>query len=345
MRWLGMPKKSIPALYYREWRVNRGIYLAVVLLTVLPRCWSVLHNSLLPRPYAHEFLQSVVFTSATGDGGISAPFAIFLAGVLGLALFWNDRIRGGFDAALEGPLSRRALLGCKMEFGLASISAAQVFIFLLLLGTGLAVDHAPPIALLAAASLWTLVSGACLMIITLALGAVMSPGFVALGAVLWLMLPRVAASIINNTAFSGQRLTSAQSVALSKLVTNVRQFSPLLLNSSPAGGRALWFSLYFAAWAIAAAALALIWWQRAPYERMHDPFYFRWIWNLLYALLAILTGLLVAVLTYKLSSGFQEGFAIVWRSVVFAIPAWFGWRELWVRFGRSGIGWGPMSER
>lgn len=333
--WLGMRKDAIKAVYYREWRVNRALYLIAGLLTILPCCLSLFANTMAPHRYVREFLTSVVVSSAHGDAGPSATFSIVLAGVLGLLVFWNDRSRGGIDAALEGPMSRRALMVGKLTLGVVTVLTAQVVVFLLLMVTALSVGRANAIGSLAAIMTLTLVASVCLMALTLAFSAAMgSPFFIALATFVWLTLPRVVATVSTNLTYLSTRMTVAEATAMNTTVTHIHWLSPLVA-VLPSNGEALLYACYFALWAGAAVWAALVWWPHAPYEKLHAPLYFPWLWNIFYALLALVMGFVLANLGRTLGLGGWTFPGIYAHTLIIAIPAWFLCRLLFTRLGWS----------
>jgi hypothetical protein len=145
--------------------------------------------------------------------------------------------------------------------------------------------------------------------------------------------------MLTNLAYMYTRMTVPQSQALYSTLTHIRWLSPLDLYS-PTSARLL-YSAYFAAWAAVALWAAFAWWKRAPYERLHAPFYFPRLWNLWYGLLALATGFVLSALIRPFGASPPS---TVWVVPLLAIPAWFLWRAIFVRMGRSGLGFGPTAD-
>jgi hypothetical protein len=342
--WLGMRKNALKAVYYREWRMNRFLYLGTAALMVLPWCLAVFADARVPHQFAREFLTAVVVGYAHGDAGFVVPFGVLLAGVLALIVFWNDHSRGGIDAALQGPLSRRALVVGKLTLGLITIWSSQVCILLIVLVTAWDVGQMHVMGSVIAMTILTLVSGSCLFTLTLAFsGAMGSPFFIALAAVLWLILPGATATIVTNLTYLSTRMTTAEATAMNTTRMDMHWLSPLV-NGLPTNTKALLYAAYFALWTVAAVWAALVWWSKVPYERLHAPLYFPWLWNGLYTLLAMVTGFFLAYGGRALGLGGWTFPGLYGHTLILAIPSWFLWRWIWVRLGRSGLGIGPTAE-
>ncbi|PSR20655.1 MAG: hypothetical protein C7B45_14160 [Sulfobacillus acidophilus] len=338
-----MRNEAMNAVYYREWRMNRALYLATAALMVLPSCLSVFANATAPHRYAREFLTSWVLGYAHG-AGLAMTFGVLLSGVLGLFVFWYDKSRGGIEAALQGPLSRRALMTGKLTLGLATLVAAQVFVWLLLMATAVGVGHAGAIGALAQITVLALASSACLFALTLALsGAMGSLFFIALTAFLWLILPRTVATLITNLSYLSTRMTIAEATAMNTTARDLHWLSPLV-TVFPTHNLALLYAAYFTLWTVAAIWAAWVWWERVPYERFHAPLYFSSLWNGWYALLALVTGFFLANLPRSLGAGRWTFWGLYGHALILALPAWFVWRWFWIRLGQSGLGLGPATD-
>jgi hypothetical protein len=330
-----MPKGAMKAVYYREWRMNRALYLLVGLLTILPSApvlWSPLT---LPHRFIRELLTEFVVSNAHGTGGASVTLGILLAGALGLGVFWNDRRQDGLEAALEGPLSRRALMAGKLFTGFQVIIAAQGLLFLLWMVIAVSVGKGHLIGSLASGAILTLMASGCVFTLTLAWSAVMgSPFFVALTTTLWLLIPRVVATMVVNLTYAARRMTIPEAAAMNATVTHIRWFSPLT-GFYPANGQALLYAGYFALWAIFGAWAAFSWWDRVPFERLHAPLCFPGLWNAVYALLALVSGFVLA--NVARSWGFGGGTApeLYACTLVLAALLWWLWRWILIRVGWS----------
>lgn len=334
MQWLGMPKDAMKAVYYREWRMNRALYLVAGLLTILPSAPVLWSPFTVPHRFIRQLLTAFVVSNAHGAGGASVTWGILLAGVLGLGVFWNDRRRDGLEAALEGPLSRRALMAGKLFMGFQIVTAAQGLLFLLWTVIAISVGQARLIGPLASGAILTLMASACVFTLTLAWSAVMgSPFFVALTTTLWLLVPRVVATVVVNLTYAA-RMTMPEAAAMTATVTHIRWFSPLV-NFYPANGQALLYAGYFALWAVAGAWAAFSWWDRVPFERLQAPLCFPGLWNGVYALLALVSGFVFATIgrIWGLGGGTEPG--LYARTLALAILLWWLWRWILTRVGWS----------
>lgn len=87
---------------YREWRVNRGLYITAWIVLVLPMVWTIgqaIHVQLMiGGQWLHLQIQSYV-----GPAPEVLHFNMIVAGLLGVLTFWHDRTRGYLSIALEDP--------------------------------------------------------------------------------------------------------------------------------------------------------------------------------------------------------------------------------------------------
>lgn len=326
------------AVSFREWRVNRSLYVTAVAVMLFP--WALMLLTSIGGPGG----VLVELRAVAGDNAGLGPtngWITVLAGLMALGVFWNDRSRGGLDSSLEGPVSRRALLMAKVRWGILTITGVWVLLFVILAFIALIIGHAGLVGPLAIAGLWSVSSAIALYVATVSFGAAMgSVFFTAMASLLWVMLPRIVESVaFQLTLGSGHRLSLATAERWQTTLTDIRWFS-VLTDGRPAGWAAVLYAAYFAAWAVFLGWRALVWWERTPMERFHDPFYYPQLWNFWYAFLAILSGMFVAGLAIP-NAGSQARLYI--GALVFGVPLWFLWRWTWRRLSRSTLSWGPPS--
>ncbi len=326
------------AVSFREWRVNRSLYIAAAAVMLFP--WVLMLLTSIGGPGGELIELRAVIGDNAGLGPTNGWITV-LGGLLALGVFWNDRSRGGLDGALEGPVSRRALLMAKMRWGILTITAVWVLLFVILALVAVGIGHAGFIGPLVIAGVWSVSSAVALYVAAVAFGAAMgSAFFTALASVLWVTLPRIVESVaFQLTLGSGRRLPLATAERWQTTLTDIHWFS-VATDGHPAGWAAVLYAAYFAAWAVFLGWRALVWWERTPMERFHDPFYYPQLWNFWYAFLAILSGMFVAALAIP-NVGSQGRLDIA--ALVFGVPLWFLWRWTWRRLSRSALSWGHQT--
>ncbi|MCY0880194.1 MAG: hypothetical protein OWU84_14810 [Firmicutes bacterium] len=335
--WCGTHNKRLAALIYREWRMNRGLYVTAGALIVLP--WFVLLAPALNAPWRalHALFAAELASIALGGPGTLTTWNVLISGALGLGVFWNDRRRGGLTVALAGPLSRREILEGKLGLGWATVAAAHLIFWGGLTAAAEGFGKASLIGNVTEAEVLAWAAAAAALAVAVALSAAIgSAFFVALGQVVWLAWPRVAASLVAALTYEGpqiMRLAAAERWML--VVRDIRWLSPIG-TLWPGHGLALVYALYYAGWGGLATVLAAFLWDRAPYERLAASFYFPVLWNAVYGLMALASGVVLAVFVHQTgwigapSPGHTDALA-----VVLAVPLWLGWRWLFTRLGWS----------
>jgi len=324
-----------PAARYREMRANRTIYVLALLALLAP--WVLWLQQLqvafafpgLPGgPSAQEFLREQLLTF--GEGTPLQTFDLFVAAALGVALFSHDRGAGGLLFSLEGPLSRREVWLAKLLFGSAILILVRV------LGT------AANLAAAAASGnldLWSTlllnalagVTGQLMFFATaLAMGGAMATAFVLLATLLWMGLPGL---------LQGLGMILWPAAPLHPWILALANFSPFqpFQASMFGGGSAVIRIAWFLVWTAAMVWLGARWWDRAAYERLNDGFFFPFLWNLYYAFLSLVSGLIVTtVITRGQILGL--GWAAIYAA--FFVAGWFFWRWGVTLRGR----WGHLRE-
>ncbi len=338
--WRGTPKGQWmrDAVSFREWRVNRSLYITAAAVMLFP--WILILSTSIGGP-GGELLELRAIVGDNAGLGPMNGWITALAGLLAVGVFWNDRSRGGLDTSMEGPVSRRALLMAKIRLGIFTITGVWVLLFVTLAFIALAIGQAGLIGPLVVAALWSLCSAVALYMVTVSFGAAMgSVFFTVLASLLWVLLPRIADSVVFQLTLGfGQRLSLATATGWETTLIDIRWFS-VLTDGRPTGWVAVLYAGYFAAWALFVGWRALAWWERTPMERFHDPFYYPQLWNFWYAFLAILSGMFVAALTIP-NAGSQARLYV--GALVFGVPLWFLWRWIWRLLSRNALSWGPQS--
>lgn len=340
MRSLGMPSQRRGlwlAARYREWHVNRMLYVAAAVILVAPTLLTLLTNSREPWGYARGQLAGQVLNYTSGYTGTWSEILILFAGILGIALFWNDRSRGRLDVMLEGPMPRRLMLWAKFYWGVLTVWAVATTLCLAMAVTALAVGHPDWMGPIVVRSLIHAASGTALLVTSVGLGAAMgSVVLTAMGTGVWLLAPVTLASLVYALQLGvfGKMTPETVMVAIQRL-------SPVA-PTPPQGWVGVVYAGYFLAWAIFVGNRALKWWDRAPWERFHDPVYFPVMWNFFYALWALLSGLvltMVGLLLFSPTGTTTVNFLV--GSLIIAVPGWFFWRRFTWFLGRTRLGWEP----
>lgn len=322
------------AAAYRELRVNRTVYVMGTLLLLAP--WLLwlkqLQDNLDVGPgvsvSAHTLVRTslMAFTLGSGFNG----FSLAVAGGLGIALFAYDRTFGGLFYSLTGPLRRREVWLGKARYGAVAIVAVTA------LGAAGAVGCAALSGNLALTggilmrALFGVAGQLSLFATALAMGGAMGTVFSCLATLVWVAVPSLVQGLLLQTFWPLGQNPAPWLNGLAQTISYVSPFLPnALSNWSPVAVLAV--IAWFLAWAALMAWQGPGWWARAPFERLQDGFFFPFLWNLYYAFLALVSGLvLITVLTHGMVRGpaWDIGYAAL------SAAGWFFWRWVVVRQGR-----------
>ncbi len=318
---------SNPALRYREWRVNRLLYIVVPLLLVAPwalETYGAIHpwnaNSVM---YLHGELRRLMYPND--------PYRTWdyvLTGLAALACLWRDRDRMG--AVLDGPVSRSALLKVKLEFLLGSVFTGWLFeLLVLLLAGGISGYHtwgefARYVVLMGMGHL-------DIAILSFA-GAVLGGNllFALLGAGVLVAGPLV----VGSSVFVAGNALSPGAPLLTIIASLIEHLSPFAYSFSPE--LALGFIPVYAIVGALLVGLSFRWWVRASLENIAEPLLFPSLWNGVYAIMAAVSGL-ITVLGIEVALSSVQGIhaSTLVMYVVLAVAEWFIWRTV---LRRSGVG-------
>lgn len=327
------------AVRYREFRINRAVYLGTGVLMVLPWIVQLANNTWVWNRLTKQVLQSTIFGYVNGALAFSV-WDVMLAGFLGVAVWWNDRSRGRLGLTLEGPVTRREALLAKFWMTWGTIAATSLLNGILLVVTvvlsGLN-GWAGPVLVktLLLLTVETVVAAA-----TIAFGAAMGSAiFAAITTAIVGVIPLVAASVVTHFAYPPwparpQPWLAALMNALSRLSPFTFDYGTVSLSVS--------HSALFLLGSVLLACFALRWWDRAPQERFHDPVFFPALWYAVYAFLAVLSAFVTAALIQPLVfPPTRETWQFVAEFAAFAVIEWFMWRAIMRRIGRTALRWGP----
>ena len=346
-----------PAARYRELRVNRTVYLTAFLLLLAPwALWfeslsSILRSSAPVLALQHTTVAALMRENLQGFAlGTSNPTMIYVLGaaVLGIALFAYDRLAGGLLYSLEGPLRRREVFAAKALFGAITLlvpvaaGTAGTLLFAALSGNpGLA-------GAIALRGLFDAAGELSLLATALALGGAMSTVFSVAATATWALLPALLQSLLMNLFWApgvvavsaGGQLAYEQAPRfaypwigqVAMALPNLSPFQPAALSGWPLT-ESLALLASFIAWAALMLGLGSGWWERAPFERLRDSFFFPFLWNLYYAFLSLLSTLILGALITR-----GEVYGAAWAAIYLAlfVMGWFFWRfvVIW-RAGRA----------
>lgn len=299
------------AARYREWRTNRSIYIGIWLALVIP--WVLMNKGYYPEV----------------PSGWTYP-SMILAAILGIAVVWNDRVREHLSYALEGPLSRRQVLVTKIQYVILMVATANLVILVItLLGSGLA-GHLLPIEVALPTALLLTLYEMCVAITALVVGVAIGSLILIVGTVgLINLFPLVLASFINFLALSQPPINPltavpmpppAWALTLANVVSHFSAFVPLY----PSGWSRLAFGLIALVWTGFVIRVALYWWDRIPLERFGTAVFYPWLWNLYYAVFALISDVIVVVTT-NVQNQFSRTL-LLFTIGVLAVIGWFFWR-------------------
>lgn len=334
------------AALYREWRTNRVIYGFIGVVMLLPWVYQsllLLQMQQTPVGYYPQMVANLIGSYLQGHYSF-IYFDMVMAGILGIAVFWNDWVRGHLNYALEGPLPRRQVLLAKVWYSIPTIVLANLAIVLLLLG--IAWIEPVPLALgsmlLRAFFLIGMQIGmaATALAISTAVGSVI---FTAIGTMLTAVSPLVLSGLI-------QRLTwpivqpggyyGPNPPHWAQMLTNATSYlSPFSTGYPTTGWSQLLFGTIAIIWAGFAIAMALGWWDRAPRERFSAPFFFPWLWNLYYGFLSLISAFIGGAFLNNL-----VGWSIWTAAIPLWLTGWFFWRSITIWMGRWAWRWGPKVD-
>ncbi len=344
----GTPRSALfwpgPAARYRELRANWGIALLAVLVLLAP--WALALSALeavrtMPRPLLaaqgltlHLLLHDALVGAIEGSSGlITVPCLV--AAALGIALFAHDRIDGGLFSALEGPLARREAWLAKAIFGAVVIGAGAAVGTATLLYATLATGNADLVGPVLLSALVALTGELSLFVTGLALAGALSTALSALGTATWAALPALAGGLVETVFVRpyAQPLASGHLATVLVPTAWATTFGQALTNLSPfrpdgLAGWSPWEVMALVAWFVLWTGLltwqGLGWWQKAPFERLHDTVFFPSLWNLYDAWLGLATGL---VATTVATGGEVKGPAWVAVYGATSLVAALAWRS------------------
>jgi hypothetical protein len=336
------------AALYREWRVNRTLYLLAALAVVGPWALWLQDQLTAARPAASAQLmtaQRLIHLNLSGAvvGGAFTNWTVLVAAGLGVAVVAYDRLAGGLFVALEGPLTRRAVFGAKLLWGGAVLVGTAVLVTAAFVVTAWATGNAGLIGLLLLHGLYTVSAQGDAFATAVAVSTAMATVYSLVATGAWLAAPAVlgglvttlfTALIVRREAVTPTGTTLVWSVHVAgpwvmPLAAGLPNLTPLQLQW---GGWPLWaqWALIagFLAWAGFMVAMARRWGTAAPYERLHDGFFFPRLWPIYYAFLAAVTANAVMVLP-----GLSTLHGAEWAGVFVGIGGvlWFFWRWLVIR--------------
>ncbi len=337
----------LDAARYREWRTNRVIYGFTGVVMFLPWLYHLVllfQIQIYPAVagYRHQMAGALIGSYLVAHYSL-IDFGMVMAGLLGIAVFWNDRIRGHLNYVLEGPVPRRQVLLAKVWYSIPTIVLANLAIIaqLLLIAWGYQVPIAWGAMVLRAGFLICMQIG--MVATALAIGtAVGSVIFTAVGTLLAATSPLVLSSLV-------QRLAGPWPIVLRGgyyvpeaphwtviLTQGISHLSPFSSGYPTTAWTTLLFSVTALVWAALALWMARGWWDRAPRERFGEPFFFPWLWNLYYGFLSLFSAFVGAAIVQHLTR---------WSIWSIAIPlwiiGWFVWRGITIWMGRWAWRWGP----
>jgi len=321
-----------PAVLYREWRLNRSWYLLAFAIMLgawlLPWIGSVVH----PRHFA-QMAQQVV-----ADYPLLPPLALpevncIVMGILAVVVFQNDWTRGQIGRVLEGPVRRSDILSAKLGFLLATLVAYALIVFIGLTVFAVIARSTGRIGYVGSWDLLATSMGSATGILALAAGTAMSnPILVGLTTAIWVVFPKIISGIIA-TATPLVRLPGGVVVSPpNPWSIAVDRLSPFP-NSEPANHLIL-YALYFLVWAVFMGYRALKWWNTVPTERFGSTFFYPQLWNFYYALLALVSAYVMAlILSQPLMPQLGTPFYVSYGTL--SVLAWFFWRAMYRRRRRS----------
>lgn len=349
----GMPNRErpapAPAVRYREFRVNRTLYVAGLFILLVPwalwfrTVWTFLNFP--PQDLAqmhqavHGLLQNALQTFAQGGNNAAGPDPV-VAGLLGLALFANDRWQGGLLYSLEGPLPRRQVLWAKALLGSGVLLCAAILAAAGNVGAAAASGNLALTGPVLLRVLSDLAGQLAIFATALAMGGAMGTALSALAVAVWAVLPSLGQSLmmVLFSAPPSQTLPDGARIVVTGIsppwVAHVSAFllalSPLTSTQSSdlglAGDAAL-----FLAWTGFMLWLGLRAWERAPFERLSDGVFFPVLWNFYYLVLALGSALFVITVV---THGTVTGASWLVSYLALTVAGWFFWRAALAKHGR-----------
>ena len=320
---------------YREWRVNRGLYITAWIVLVLPMVWTIgqaIHVQLMiGGQWLHLQIQSYV-----GPAPEVLHFNMIVAGLLGVLTFWHDRTRGYLSIALEGPVSRRAIWQSKIVYAFLTLASANLATLLMIGITSLFAGMGGCMGAIILRTLYLLSLQTGLAMTALAIGALMESVILAgLGTASVSVVPLVLGSICHNLPFNEGDIARWSEV--------VGGFFFFLGPFNYAYPTVLWqegiFSLLAFAWALLSCRYGLRWWEKARLERYSELFVFPWVWKVFYGFLGIISALVVTTII-AVPVHFQSSLFLICL-IPLSVLGWFAWRTVWAGLSQRGFPWAP----
>ncbi|NMP20895.1 hypothetical protein [Sulfobacillus harzensis] len=307
------------ALWYREWRVNRSLYVVAPFLMAAP--WLLeFYTATHPwTRYTMMFIRGIMLRVTYPNEFRGWDYII--AGLLGVAVLWRDRSR--LAALLDGPVPRRPALRIKTQFVLGSVFAGWLLELGVLLVMGIISGFHDWSAF---SRYMALIGISQLVLASAALTASVMAGnllFALTGAAVIILGPLV----IGSAVMAVGSIIGPGSVTMAGASSLLDHVSPFAYGFSPT--LALAYIPVYTAECVALWGLAFRWWSSAPWEMFSEPLLFSGAWNVVYGILAALTGGTVT-LFFRPASSPQFGSIAVFA--LSAVVAWFVWRALFQRF-------------
>lgn len=309
-----------PALVYREWRLNRGLYVLAWLLFLAPTLRDGLNGSLF------WWVRTAINSTPYGGGHLITYNSLVTVG-LGVGVFWWDRSRGSLLYTLSGPAPRRDVLRVKALFGILTVVSVYLLIWVLTWAAAVAaVGENVPGPLLVDSIAQILVLVALYLTALAAACAAGNPIFAAIGAFLASAVPAFAAMLLTffySPAFHGGEnlLTLAYPQWVKSTATALHAMSSLtyFTVASQLGWVSLLFFLWFIAWAVG------FWWlgrrifETAQLEHLDSTFVFPRLW---YVVLGGVCFIIATVIGHVLTDMRNGYMYLVWFALLFA-ASWF----------------------
>ncbi len=348
-----------PAVRYRERRVNRAVYGLGLLALLIPWLfWSLqLHaelsvpasmlarSGLTLRSFMHGNL--LLFASNPGSPFLLGVFLLASAAI-GIGLVENDRMTGALFYTLEGPVRRRDLWGVKVLGGGLAIVSVAAFGTACTLAAAAASDNLGLALPILARGLGDAVYGLSFFASALAMGGAMAAVFSVIAVGTWAFLPTALAGLVTVlfqrqvtryvVLAGGQRITVRSMTFLSpwlahlpSVLQGLSPFSGLSAAWSPSAQAVL--VVGYAVWTVFMVWLGIFAFDRAPFERLRDGFFFPPLWNVYFAFLALASGLLLTTIVTQ-----GEILGLGWAAIyaAFAVSGFFFWRAAMKRRERRG---------
>jgi hypothetical protein len=328
----GFPSR---AACYREWQVNRSVYVAAVLTLLAPwALWAMTVVNLFDQPQLigpgatlHSLMEPLLL--------FSFPLVIDLVGVaaLGLVLFGYDRAVGGLRYALQGPLRRRDVWMAKALFGTVMICSVMAAGTVAMLIAAKASGNGALSGRILAHALLETGAQLELFMTALAMSGAMAPIFAGLATATWAILPAALSGLVQTVLVEAVAAPLSPTPAYVPIAPWVASLSHFLTNCSPFQSAplfwpaqdTLWLGAAFFAWAALLIGAAPRWWARAPFERLQEGFFYPALWNVYYAFLAAVSALVVVTL---ITRGSVQGLSWAALYGALAVAGWFFWRAV-----------------